>query len=201
MTNPPLLSGILAFALFQPMELTAASALGAPAADSGTETKAGGAPQRAVPGVTPGISSAVQAKGKVLAYLKERGQGSYLFGQVATWVHNENPDMDHPGNWIHKVNEQAGRLPRYGCITYDFVDDPFSDAAWNEGVQKLWDRGMIAGIYSFFAHPGDGQWNDPCEIEQIWTPDENAVKTHFYRQLDRMAANLRWLKDRGVPVI
>ena len=35
----------------------------------------------------------------------------------------------------------TGKLPRYGCITYDFVDDPFSDAAWNEGVQKLWDTG------------------------------------------------------------
>ena len=30
----------------------------------------------------------------VLTYLKNRGNGSYLFGQVATWVHNEDPDMD-----------------------------------------------------------------------------------------------------------
>ncbi|MHB1307167.1 MAG: glycosyl hydrolase [Limisphaerales bacterium] len=165
------------------------------------ETKADGALRGAVPGVVPGVTSALQAKEKVLAYLKGLSQGSYLFGQVATWVHNENPDMDHPSNWIQKLREHTGRLPRYGCITYDFVDDPFPDAAWNEGVQKLWNRGMIAGVYSFFANPSGGEWNDPCEIEKIWAPGDNAVKTHFHRQLDRMAANLQWLKDRGIPVI
>jgi hypothetical protein len=158
-------------------------------------------PRGAVPGVAPGVRSSVQSKEKVLAYLKGLGRESYLFGQVATWVHNENPDIDHPSNWIYKVHEHTGKLPRYGCLTYDFVDDPFSDAACNEGVQKLWDRGMIAGIYSFFANPSGGRWNDPCEIEKIWAPDDNAVKTNFQRQLDRMAANLQWLKDRGIPVI
>ena len=32
---------------------------------------------------------------EVLAYLKGLGNGRYMFGQMATWVHNENPDMDH----------------------------------------------------------------------------------------------------------
>ncbi|MBP8912848.1 MAG: hypothetical protein KBI32_15215, partial [Phycisphaerae bacterium] len=36
-------------------------------------------------------------------YLQGLGNGSYLFGQMATWVHNENPDMDHPSNWLKKV--------------------------------------------------------------------------------------------------
>ncbi len=58
-------------------------------------------------------SRAAQAREKVLAYLKARGNGSYLFGQVATWVHKENPDMDHPSNWLKKVQEHTGRLPRY----------------------------------------------------------------------------------------
>jgi hypothetical protein len=44
-----------------------------------------------------GDVSAAQARAHVLAFLKSRGHGSYLFGQVATWVHNENPDLDHPG--------------------------------------------------------------------------------------------------------
>jgi len=39
-------------------------------------------------------SRAPQAE-KVLSYLKGLGNGSYMFGQMATWVHNENPDMDH----------------------------------------------------------------------------------------------------------
>lgn len=195
----------------QLLKLVAAAGIGArfaesralawrlPAPDAVRE--AGGTPRAAVPGVTPGVSSAVQAKEAVRAYLQGRGRGSYLFGQVATWVHNENPDLDHPSNWIQKVHAHTDRLPRYGCITYDFEDNPFSDAAWNEGVQKLWDRGMIAGVYSFFANPSGGRWNDPGAIEQIWAPGENAVKTHFHRQLDRMAANLQWLKDRGVPII
>ncbi|RPH38487.1 MAG: hypothetical protein EHM91_13855, partial [Planctomycetota bacterium] len=38
------------------------------------------------------------------AYLKGLGNGSYLFGQMATWVHNENPDMDHASNWLKKVH-------------------------------------------------------------------------------------------------
>ena len=32
---------------------------------------------------------------KVLTYLRSLGNGRYMFGQMATWVHNENPDMDH----------------------------------------------------------------------------------------------------------
>ena len=32
---------------------------------------------------------------KVLTYLRGLGNGRYMFGQMATWVHNENPDMDH----------------------------------------------------------------------------------------------------------
>jgi len=44
----------------------------------------------------------------VLTYLKGLGHGSYLFGQVATWVHNENPDMDHTTNWLKKVHDHTG---------------------------------------------------------------------------------------------
>ena len=40
---------------------------------------------------------------KVLAYLKGLGNGRYMFGQMATWVNNENPDMDHPTNWPKKT--------------------------------------------------------------------------------------------------
>jgi mannan endo-1,4-beta-mannosidase len=174
-------------------------ALHLPAMNPGSNS--GSAPRSAVPGAVPGVTSATEAKEKVRAYLKTLGRGSYLFGQIATWVHNENPDMDHPGNWIRRVQEHTGRFPRYGCITYDFDDNPFSDAAWNEGVQKLWDRGMVAGVYNFFANPSGGRWNDPCAMEKIWAPGENAVKTNFYRQLDRMASNLQWLKDRGIPVV
>ena len=198
-TRRQLLKLLTAAGVSAPFTNSHAVALDPPA--SGAELQADDAPRAAVSGVAPGVNRAISSKEKVLAYLKGRGQGTFLFGQVATWVHNENPDMDHPSNWIHKVQAHTGRLPRYGCITYDFVDDPFSDAAWNEGVQKLWDRGMIVGIYSFFANPGGGRWNDPCEIAKIWAPGENAVKTSFHRQLDRMAANLQWLKDRGIPVI
>ncbi len=64
---------------------------------------------------------------EVLAYLKGLGHGTYLFGQVATWVHNENPDMDHATNWLKKVYDHTGTMPRYGCVTYDFHDDPLPD--------------------------------------------------------------------------
>ncbi|HOW63867.1 MAG TPA: glycosyl hydrolase [Candidatus Paceibacterota bacterium] len=147
------------------------------------------------------VSRSAHARDKVLAYLKAQGRGSFLFGQIATWVHNENPDIDHPSNWIQKVRNHTGKLPRYGCITYDFDDNPFSDAAWNAGVKKLWDRGLIAGVYSFFANPAGGRWNDACEIERIYATGENPVKSNFHQQLDRMAANLQWLRDRGIPVV
>jgi hypothetical protein len=148
-----------------------------------------------------GQGSTTQPREEILAQLRSMGNGSYLFGQMATWVHKENPDLEHPSNWIKKVKDHTGILPRFGCITYDFAGDPFPDEAWNLGVQKLWDRGMLVGVYSFFANPSGGAWNDPCQIELIWAPDENAVKTNFYRQLDRMAANLQWLKDQGIVVI
>jgi len=147
------------------------------------------------------LTLSAATKAEVLAYLKGFGNGSYVFGQVATWVHNEDPDPDADSNWVRKVRDHTGILPRYACVTYDFVDDPFPDEAWNHGVKKLWDRGLLVGVYNFFANPGGGAWNDPCQIELIWAPGENAVKTHFYRQMDRMAANLQWLKDQGVVVV
>lgn len=137
----------------------------------------------------------------VLTYLKGLGNGSYLFGQVATWVHNENPDMDDASNWLRKVHDHTGKWPRYGCITYDFVDDPFPDSAWNEGVKKMWDRGLLVGVFSFYANPSGAAWNGPVDIDLIFAPDDNPRKTNFYRQMDRMAKNLQWLKDRGIPVV
>jgi mannan endo-1,4-beta-mannosidase len=148
----------------------------------------------------PGQTSA-QSRQEVLDYLRSLGNGSFMFGQMATWVHKENPDMDHSSNWIKKVRDHTGFLPRFGCITYDFANNSFTDEEWNRGVKKLWDRGLLVGVYSFYANPGGGAWNDPCDIELIWAPGENAVKTNFYRQLDRMAANLQWLKDRGIVVV
>ncbi len=138
---------------------------------------------------------------KVLATLKGLGNGSYLFGQMATWVHNENPDMDHPSNWLKKVSDHTGTMPRYGCVTYDFHDDPFPDAAWNAGVEKMWDRGLLVGVYTFFANPTGRAWNDPVDIDLIFAAGENPTKANFYRQMDRMAANLQWLKDRDIPVV
>jgi hypothetical protein len=142
-----------------------------------------------------------QPTGEVIGYLKSMGNGSYLFGQMATWVHNEDPDMDSPSNWLRKVQDHTGILPRYGCITYDFHDDPFPDSLWNQGVKKIWDRGMIAGVFSFYANPSGGSWNDSLDIDPIFEPADNPTKNNFYKQMDRMAANLQWLKDQGIPVV
>lgn len=152
----------------------------------------------ASPGSCQGKTPAAK---RVFAYLRSLGNGSYLFGQMATWVHNENPDMDHASNWLQKVYKHAGKRPRYGCVTYDFHDDPFPDAAWNQGVKKMWERGLIVGVYSFYANPSGRSWNDPLDIDPIFAPGEHPTKRHFYKQMDRMAANLQWLKDQGIPVV
>jgi len=122
----------------------------------------------------------LSSKNDVLNYLKSMGNGSYLFGQVATWVHNENPDMDHPSNWLKKVYDHSGKMPRYGVITYDFTDDPFPDSAWNRGVKKIWDRGLIAGVYTFWANPTGNAFRDSCDVDQIFAPESNSIKTNFY---------------------
>jgi hypothetical protein len=149
------------------------------------------------------ISLAVHAgtKEEVLTCLKSLGHGSYLFGQMATWVHNEKPDMDHPSNWLKKTHGHTGIMPAYGCLTYDFDDDPFTDAQWNEGVKQMWDRGLLVGAYNFYANPCGGKWNGPVQIEPVFAPEDNPVKANFYKQMDRMAANLQWLKTRGVVVV
>ena len=138
---------------------------------------------------------------KILTYLRSLGNGRYLFGQVATWVHNENPDMDHHSNWLRKVYNHTGKMPRYGCVTYDFHDDPFPDSAWNNGVKKMWDRGMIIGVFTFYANPSGRSWNDPVDIDQIFVQGDNPIKHNFYAQMNRMAANLKWLKDQGIVVV
>lgn len=138
---------------------------------------------------------------KVLKYLKGMGNGFYLFGQMATWVHNENPDMDHPTNWLRKVVDHTGKMPRYGCLTYDFHDDPFPDSAWNTGVKKMWDRGLIVGVFTFYANPSGRAWNDSVDIDAIFVTDDHPTRQNFYKQMDRMAGNLQWLKDRGIPVV
>lgn len=142
-----------------------------------------------------------QTKEEVQDWLKGRGHGSYVFGQMATWVHNENPNMDHRSNWLKRVHDHTGIMPAYGCITYDFDDDPFPDAQWNEGVKRMWDRGLLVGVYSFFANPSGGRWNDPVQIDKVFAAENNPVKANFYAQMDRMAANLQWLKERDVVVV
>ena len=143
----------------------------------------------------------ITPKEKVLNYLKSLGNGSYLFGQVATWVHNENPDMDDPSNWLKKVYDHTGRMPRLGVITYDFTDDPFPDSAWNKGVKKMRDRGLIAAVYSFYANPSGNAFRDSCEVHLIFDSGTNPIKDNFYKQMDRMANDLQWLKDQNIPVI
>jgi len=142
-------------------------------------------------------------KEDILVYLKSMGNGSYMFGQIATWVHNENPDMDHQSNWLKKVYEHAGLWPRYGVITYDFTDDPFPDEAWNAGVKKMWERGLIPGVYNFFNIPEEGKnpFREVCDIDPIFEAGDNPIKANFYAQMDRMANNLLWLEDQGIPVI
>ncbi|MFC2124766.1 glycoside hydrolase family 26 protein [Bacteroidota bacterium] len=143
----------------------------------------------------------ISTKEDVLEYLESFGNGKYMFGQVATWVHNENPDMDDPSNWLKKIHDHAGLMPRYGVITYDFTDDPFPDMAWNQGVKKMWDRGLIVGVYSFYANPAGGAFRDTCDVDQIFEEGINSIKTNFYGQMDRMATNLQWLEDQNIPVI
>jgi len=141
-------------------------------------------------------------KEEVINYLKTFGNGSYLFGQVATWVHDENPDMDDPSNWLNKVYKHTGLMPKYGVITYDFTDDPFTDSEWNNGVKMMWDNGLIAGAYNFFANPeGGNAFRETCDIDPIFESGTNPTKSNFYAQMDRMAANLQWLSDQGIPVI
>ena len=121
------------------------------------------------------ICSCAQSKNQIYSYLRSLGNGHYLFGQVATWVHNENPDMDNPTNWLKKIYDHTGKMPRYGCITYDFDDNPFSDSEWNEAVKKMSDRGLIAGVFSFFANPCGGSFRDPVVIEPIFATGDNPV--------------------------
>lgn len=142
-----------------------------------------------------------QSKDEVFNYMRSLGNGSWLFGQMATWVHNENPDMDHPSNWLKKVYDHTGKMPRYGCITYDYDDDPFTDAEWNEGVKKIWEKGLIPGVYNFFANPMGGKWRDTVSIDPIFAPGDNPIKSNFYKQMDRMANNMQWLKERGITVV
>ena len=139
----------------------------------------------------------------IINYLRSLGNGSYLFGQVATWVHNENPDMDHESNWLNKVYKHTGLWPRYGITTYDFTDNPFSDEEWNAGVKKIWERGLIPGVYNFFDIPEEGKnaFREVCDIDPIFESGTNPTKSNFYAQMDRMANNLQWLETQGVPVI
>lgn len=157
----------------------------------------------ALAGITLLIACGVyaQPRDEVLEYLKSLGHGTYMFGQVGTWMHNENPDMEAEGNWINNVHKRTGILPRYGCITYDFEDNPFTDAQWNAGVKKMWDAGMIVGVYNWYANPSGRAWNEPVDIPQIFQPGDRPTKVNFYRQMDRMATNMKWLEAQGIPVI
>jgi len=145
--------------------------------------------------------SKMETKEDVLDYLKTFGNGSWMFGQVATWVHNENPDMDDPSNWLKKVYDHAEKTPRYGVVTYDFIDYPFPDSVWNAGVKKMWDNGLIPGIYTFYANPNGGFFRDTVDIDRIFESGTNPIKTNFYAQMDQMAANLQWLQNQRVPVV
>lgn len=147
------------------------------------------------------LNAQSQSKDEILNYLRTLGKGHYLFGQQATWVHRENPDMDNPTNWLKKVFDHTGIMPRYGCITYDFENNSFPDTEWNEGVKKIRERGLITGVYTFWANPAGTGMRGEVQIDPIFASDDNPIKTNFYKQLDRMAANLKWLKDNGIAVV
>jgi hypothetical protein len=147
------------------------------------------------------LNAQSQTKDELLNYLKRLGHGTYLFGQQATWVHNENPDMDNPSNWLKKVYDNTGIMPRYGCTTYDFEGNPFTDAEWNQGVKKMWERGLIPGVYNYWANPSGAGRRGEVKIDPIFDTDDNPVKANFYKQMDRMAANMQWLKDNGITVV
>lgn len=141
-----------------------------------------------------------RSKEAILQRLKGLGHGAYLFGQVATWVHKENPNMDDPSNWLKKVYDHTGVMPAYGCLTYDF-NKAFTDMQRNEGVKQMWDRGLLVGVYTFWVNPCGGHPTAPVKIEPIFAPASNPVKDNFYQQMDRMAANLQWLKERRIVVV
>ncbi len=83
----------------------------------------------------------------------------------------------------------------YGCVR-DFDDDPFPSPP-ESGGKKMWDRGLNVGVFSFTPNPRRAV-NDPVDIDHLRS-GETPTKQHFYRQMDRMAANLQWLKDQGSP--
>ena len=147
------------------------------------------------------LNAQSQTKDELLNYLKSLGHGKYLFGQQATWVHNENPDMDNPSNWLKKVYDNTGIMPRYGCTTYDFEGNPFTDTEWNEGVKKIWERGLIPGVYNYWANPSGAGRRGQVQIDPVFATDDNPVKANFYKQMDRMVANMQWLKDNGITVV
>ena len=137
------------------------------------------------------------------AYLKSLGNGKYLFGQVGKWVHGEDPDIDDDGNWVKQVYNHTGKWPGHGVTTYDYKSPnvSHSDADINSAVLEMWDRGIIPGVYTFWGHPGGKSWNNNMDIGLLFSEDSNPDKSNFYAQMDRMATNLQWLQDRGVPVI
>jgi len=136
----------------------------------------------------------------VLNYMKSCGNGKYIFGQQGTWVQQgENPDIDNSSNWVKKVYDATGKWPAYGCITYYLGHrDPNAD---NLGVQKMWDRGMIPGVWTMFPNPQTGGIDGPCDVSQIFSATSNSIKTNFYNSLDLMATQLQWLKDRNIPAV
>jgi hypothetical protein len=70
--------------------------------------------------------SHAQSAKDLIVTLRGLGHGKHLFGQVATWVHNENPDPDHPGNWVRKVRDHTGRLPAVRLHHLRFRGQPLS---------------------------------------------------------------------------
>jgi beta-mannanase len=60
---------------------------------------------------------------------------------------------------------------------------------------------MIAGVYSWYANPSGGTWKDAVDIDPIFAPDDNPTKSNFYNQMDRMASDLKWLQEQGIPVV
>jgi len=62
------------------------------------------------------------------------------------------------------------------------------------------ERGLIPGVYSFWANPS-GVERSEVKIDPIFASDDNPIKANFYKQMDRMVANMQWLKDNGITVV
>lgn len=132
--------------------------------------------------------------------LPRQNAARVISGQFESWG-SAVKRLDDDGNYPHVVQEKTGKW--VGLVGAEYHNG--QDVNWekpNQLFEEYWRQGGFCQLYLIMtnpANPGSFNGGGKCDINLVLDP-YHPYHTHFYRELDKVAAGLAELQKKGVVV-